>query len=91
MRSGWLLYYPYPPYSPWPDFEPLAGFIAMLPAAAGLLLPAGRAATAASPGGQHLALHAPTAAPAVAPVAAAPHWRSLVMRLLSGILLIWRH
>jgi energy-coupling factor transport system permease protein len=37
--ADWLLYYPYPPYSPWPTFEPIVGLLALTPALAGLVLP----------------------------------------------------
>jgi energy-coupling factor transport system permease protein len=37
--TDWLLYYPYPPYSPWPTFEPIVGLLALTPALAGLVLP----------------------------------------------------
>ncbi|MGC8780603.1 MAG: energy-coupling factor transporter transmembrane component T [Anaerolineae bacterium] len=30
VRPDWLFYYPYPPYSPWPTFEPLLGFVILL-------------------------------------------------------------
>ncbi len=38
-HGDWLLYYPYPPYSPWPGFEPIVGFGILLLAAPALLLP----------------------------------------------------
>jgi len=39
-RREALLYYPYPPLSPWPDFQPLLGLALALLAAPGILLPA---------------------------------------------------
>lgn len=30
LRPDWLFYYPYPPYSPWPTFEPFLGLIILL-------------------------------------------------------------
>jgi len=38
VRGDWLLFYPYPPYSPWPTFQPLLGLAILLLAAPGLLL-----------------------------------------------------
>jgi energy-coupling factor transport system permease protein len=38
LRSEWLLYYPYPPYSPWPLFQPLLGLAIVLLATPGILL-----------------------------------------------------
>jgi hypothetical protein len=38
-QAGWLLYYPYPPYSPWPTFEPVLGFAILLLVAPALALP----------------------------------------------------
>ncbi len=38
LRSDWLLYYPYPPGSPWPTFNPLLGLLILLSAAPGMLL-----------------------------------------------------
>jgi hypothetical protein len=37
-HGDWLLYYPYPPYSPWPTFEPALGVALLLLAAPALLL-----------------------------------------------------
>lgn len=37
-QGGWLFYYPYPPYSPWPTFQPLLGAALALLALPGLLL-----------------------------------------------------
>jgi energy-coupling factor transport system permease protein len=36
-RGEWLFYYPYPPYSPWPSFQPLLG-LALLSLAVPALL-----------------------------------------------------
>ncbi len=33
LRPGWLFYYPYPPFSPWPGFEPMLGCAILLLAA----------------------------------------------------------
>jgi energy-coupling factor transport system permease protein len=41
-HSDWLLYYPYPPYSPWPMFEPVLGLAILLMVGPALLLPAPR-------------------------------------------------
>jgi energy-coupling factor transporter transmembrane protein EcfT len=38
-QADWLLYYPYPPYSPWPTFEPVLGFAILLLVAPALALP----------------------------------------------------
>jgi energy-coupling factor transport system permease protein len=38
IRSEWLSYYPYPPYSPWPSFQPLLGLAIILLAIPGVLL-----------------------------------------------------
>ena len=38
-HADWLLYYPYPPYSPWPTFEPVLGFAILLLVAPALALP----------------------------------------------------
>ncbi len=38
-NGNWLLYYPYPPYSPWPVFEPILGFVILLLVAPALVLP----------------------------------------------------
>jgi energy-coupling factor transport system permease protein len=38
LRSEWLFYYPYPPYSPWPSFRPLLGLAAVFLATPGVLL-----------------------------------------------------
>jgi energy-coupling factor transport system permease protein len=38
LRSEWLFYYPYPPYSPWPSFQPLLGLATVLLAIPGVLL-----------------------------------------------------
>jgi hypothetical protein len=38
LRSDWLFYYPYPPYSPWPSFQPLLGLAIVLLATPGILL-----------------------------------------------------
>jgi len=38
-RRETLLYYPYPPFTPWPDFQPLLGLALALLALPGLLLP----------------------------------------------------
>jgi len=43
VRLFWreaLLYYPYPPFTPWPDFQPLLGLTMALLATPGILLPA---------------------------------------------------
>ncbi len=37
-RENWLVFYPYPPYSPWPAFQPILGAIIMLLATPALLL-----------------------------------------------------
>lgn len=37
-RPDWLFYYPYPPYSPWPAFEPLLGCLILLLAAPAFIL-----------------------------------------------------
>jgi len=37
-HGEWLFFYPYPPYSPWPAFQPVAGLAIMLLAIPGLLL-----------------------------------------------------
>lgn len=39
FNGNWLLYYPYPPYSPWPVFEPILGFTVLLLTAPALILP----------------------------------------------------
>ena len=41
VRGDWLFYYPYPPYSPWPGFQPLLGAAALMLALPGLFLPRG--------------------------------------------------
>jgi energy-coupling factor transport system permease protein len=38
LRSEWLFYYPYPPYSPWPSFQPLLGMAIILLAIPAVLL-----------------------------------------------------
>jgi len=38
VRGEWLFYYPYPPYSPWPSFQPLLGLAIVLLAVPALLL-----------------------------------------------------
>jgi energy-coupling factor transport system permease protein len=38
LRSDWLFYYPYPPYSPWPSFRPVLGLAIVLLALPGILL-----------------------------------------------------
>ena len=38
LRGEWLFYYPYPPYSPWPSFQPLLGLAAVSLAVPGVLL-----------------------------------------------------
>jgi len=38
MRGDWLFFYPYPPYSPWPTFQPVLGLLILALAAPGLLL-----------------------------------------------------
>lgn len=38
LQPDWLLYYPYPPYSPWPAFEPLMGCLVLLLAAPAFVL-----------------------------------------------------
>jgi energy-coupling factor transport system permease protein len=38
LRSDWLFYYPYPPNSPWPSFQPLLGLAITLLALPGILL-----------------------------------------------------
>lgn len=38
LQPDWLLYYPYPPYSPWPTFEPLIGCLVLLLAAPAFVL-----------------------------------------------------
>ena len=38
-QADWLLYYPYPPYSPWPTFEPVLGLAILLLVAPALALP----------------------------------------------------
>ena len=38
LRPEWVFYYPYPPYSPWPVFHPLAGAAIALLATPALLL-----------------------------------------------------
>jgi len=37
-RSEWLFYYPYPPYSPWPSFQPILGAAILLLAVPALLV-----------------------------------------------------
>ena len=37
-RGDWLFFYPYPPYSPWPTFQPALGLLILALAAPGLLL-----------------------------------------------------
>ena len=37
-RGEWLFYYPFPPYTPWPTFQPLLGMALMLLATPALLL-----------------------------------------------------
>ena len=39
LSPGWLHYYPYVPYSPWPTFNPSIGAILLLLAVPGMLLP----------------------------------------------------
>ncbi len=41
LRANWLFYYPYPPYSPWPAFQPVLGLAACVAVAPALLLGAG--------------------------------------------------
>ncbi len=38
FRGDWLFYYPYPPYSPWPTFQPILGLAIVLLAVPGVLL-----------------------------------------------------
>jgi hypothetical protein len=38
-HADWLLYYPYPPYSPWPTFEPALGLAILLLVVPALALP----------------------------------------------------
>jgi energy-coupling factor transport system permease protein len=38
LRGEWLFYYPYPPYSPWPAFNPVLGVLIALLTAPGMLL-----------------------------------------------------
>jgi energy-coupling factor transport system permease protein len=38
LRGDWLFYYPYPPYSPWPSFQPLLGLAVLMLAIPGVLL-----------------------------------------------------
>lgn len=38
LQGEWLFYYPYPPYSPWPTFNPLLGLAIALLAFPGVLL-----------------------------------------------------
>lgn len=38
LAGDWLFYYPYPPYSPWPIFQPVLGVLLLLLAAPGMLL-----------------------------------------------------
>jgi energy-coupling factor transport system permease protein len=38
LRADWLFYYPYPPYSPWPSFQPLLAVAIMFLALPGVLL-----------------------------------------------------
>jgi energy-coupling factor transport system permease protein len=38
LRGEWLFYYPYPPYSPWPSFQPVLGLAIVLLALPGVLL-----------------------------------------------------
>jgi energy-coupling factor transport system permease protein len=40
-QEDWLFFYPYPPYSPWPAFQPLLGAAILLLAVPALLLPEG--------------------------------------------------
>jgi len=39
VRDEWFFFYPYPPYAPWPTFQPLLGLVIMALATPGLLLP----------------------------------------------------
>jgi energy-coupling factor transport system permease protein len=39
LQPEWLLYYPYPPYSPWPIFEPIMGLAVLLLVTPALALP----------------------------------------------------
>jgi energy-coupling factor transport system permease protein len=38
LRGDWLFYYPYPPFSPWPSFQPLLGLAVIMLAVPALLL-----------------------------------------------------
>jgi energy-coupling factor transport system permease protein len=38
MQADWLFFYPYPPYSPWPTFQPVLGAVILLLALPALLL-----------------------------------------------------
>lgn len=38
LRGDWLYYYPYPPYSPWPTFNPVLGLLIALLVAPGVLM-----------------------------------------------------
>lgn len=38
LRGEWLFYYPYPPYSPWPTFNPVLGLLIALLVAPAVLL-----------------------------------------------------
>ncbi len=42
LSGDWLFYYPYPPYSPWPTFEPALGFAILLLVTPALVVPPGR-------------------------------------------------
>jgi hypothetical protein len=37
-RGEWLFYYPFPPYTPWPTFQPLLGMALVLLTVPALLL-----------------------------------------------------
>jgi energy-coupling factor transport system permease protein len=46
-QPRWLYYYPYPPHTPWPAFNPVVGLLLLLLAMPGVLLPPAHAARSA--------------------------------------------
>ncbi|HEX9118681.1 MAG TPA: energy-coupling factor transporter transmembrane component T [Anaerolineae bacterium] len=94
--GDWLLYYPYPPFSPWPTFHWVAGALAMTPALVGLLLPAATGAERervrgrTETDGEDITVAEDAALPAAG---GKPAFRPLafLLRLISAFVVIWRN